>query len=250
MPRIRETGEQRHKSPPSKKKENGAVNLRHQYSPTSYFTTKERRAYREAVERRTGSRAWSDWEIIMQVLRRASDAALRESGQNSRENPDYRQHFHRILSELPPISPSKNTAERYRRDLLNISYAGQAFTDWYLQTKPCANNPSSLWKAYEEATKPQDDEEKKGPKPPDPRDVELARTQEEAAAKIADLTKELNFLKGDNIEAAGQRLAGWPRDRVVAHILNLIDGWSDREIDDLYAAMTQHAAGHRQRANR
>jgi hypothetical protein len=247
MPRIRVPGEKRIKTVGSPKSK-GGVNLHQRQSRTSkYFTAQDRRDYSNAVERRTGARAWCDWQVVMHVLRKASDAAIVESGQKSREHPDYRDHFHRILLELPPICLNEHTNKRYRATLLDISYAGEKFVEWYKQAQPSADNPVSLLAAYKEETEPHDG--KKDTKQPNQHAIELARVQEEGAAKIAELTKELNFIKGDNVESAGRRLASWPRDRVVAHILNLVDGWSYHEIDELYTAMKQLTAGRRQQVN-
>jgi hypothetical protein len=169
------------------------------------------------------------------------------SGQTERQNPIYKKRFSEIIAELPPIGSNPKTAEHYRADLLNISHEGEKFDAWYLKERPRVSNPRSMRDAYQEARKPKDEQPQ--PSKPPQHQIELAGVQEEGATKIADLTKELNFLKGDNVEAALQRTADWPQVREHELILQMTARWTPEQIHQLIAYLERQAPGRSQQVN-
>jgi hypothetical protein len=149
-------------------------------------------AFSKAAERRTGRNAYDDWRIIGRVFKKASDLACKESGQESRHSPLAKRAFSRIIADLPPISDSEGSAKQYRAALLNIEDHEPEFSQWYGKTQPRATNPIDLWQAF-------DRKDKKSAAPKERtftngQEAE-ARAQEEAAAKIGELTDENNDLR-------------------------------------------------------
>jgi hypothetical protein len=183
----------------------------------------------------------------MAVLRKASDIALQLSGQTERQNPVYKKHFHRIIAELPLICSNPHTAEHYISDLLAISHLGEEFETWYRDALPRVSSPQRMLAAYYEATKPK--EKPTEPNKPPQHAVELARAQEEGATKIAELTKERDFLKGDNVEAALQRTADWPQVRECELILQMTARWTPEQVHQLIADLKRQISGRSQRVN-
>jgi len=240
MPRLRVPGE-----PRDKPKTLQGIRLipQQKWSPTSrYFTSQEIKAFTAAVDRRVGRASWNDWRVILRLYRKGSDIALKESGQHSRQNPIYKRRFHEIIAALPPISSSEATAKQYRAALLEISHLGEKFEIWYEETKPRLSNPKDLLDAYRDTTDPK---QSSSNQQPNQHAVELARAQEDGAAKITELTKELNFLKGDNIDAVLQRTANWPQSRVHALIVSLATGWSRGQVDRLISDLQPPATNQR-----
>jgi hypothetical protein len=71
--------------------------------------------FTEAVERRGGRPAYSDWRVVGGVFWKASKVALEKSGQKSRRHPDYQRIFHSSISKLlPQIAENAGTAARAR----------------------------------------------------------------------------------------------------------------------------------------
>ena len=153
-------------------------------------------AFRKAVKHRVGRTAYEGWRVISGVYKKASDMALEESGQESRNNPLYKRAFSRIIGELSPIANTEGTTRVYRAALLNIEDAEPRFTRWYEKHEPCASNPVDLWNAF----KAFDEGGKKKAAEPTERTFtkhqrELARVREEDAVKIAELTDRIAELE-------------------------------------------------------
>jgi hypothetical protein len=105
-------------------------------------------AFTKAADRLVGRKAYADWRIISRVLKKASDLALNESGQNSRQSPVYKKAFSRIIADLPPIAPSESTTKQYRAALLHIEDNEPAFGEWYAEQQSRVGNPVDLWLAF------------------------------------------------------------------------------------------------------
>jgi hypothetical protein len=179
----------------------------------AYFTPAEIKAFNAAVERRVGRRAWEDWCIIMRVYVRASNRALDESGQRSRQNPVYKKRFAEILAGLAPISDSPATREQYRAALLNIADEGEAFDTWFASKSPRQSNPISLWRLYRRDTK-----DRKGSASRDQEEPtytryarELAQFQEDATSKIGELINKIARLK--HVDGVMEVIADWSDDK-------------------------------------
>jgi hypothetical protein len=150
-------------------------------------------SFNEAVERRGGRTAYSDWRIIGGIFWKASEAALKASGQKSRRSRKYQEIFHSsIISKLlPQIAENAGTAEQYRLALLAIEEADakdgkREFSKWYEEHQPRAVNPVALRTAFR-AFRDRD----KRPKAPKQRNgtkqqQKLARAQEKYADQIAE----------------------------------------------------------------
>jgi hypothetical protein len=171
--------------------------------------------FTEAVERRGGRTAYVDWRVIGGIYWKASEAALKQSGQKSRRNPDYQKIFHNsIISKLPLIAENAGTAEQYRLALLAIEEADAnedsklEFSNWFEKTQPRAVNPVALWNAFRNRYKKPSTKPKKTRNGTKHQEA-LAQAQQDAANKISELMGR-NAALSDQVRELGGEPAGEP----------------------------------------